>query len=146
MDPGNIVHACDTNGLLVITQIDPISVIFTPPKISFRRCSRKFHAGRRLPWKPGTARTRTKLAEGTLETIDNQIDPTTGTLKLRATFETRASSFPSQFVNARLLVQEKRGVTVIPNSGHPAELEHNLRLDGQAGSDRDGAKHYARHH
>ena len=66
---------------------------------------------------PTTAEAKTKLAQGSLTTLDNQIDPTTGTLKLRATFENaKGTLFPNQFVNAKLLVQEKRGVTLVPTA------------------------------
>jgi len=118
VDPGNIVHATDTNGLVVITQLDPISVIFTVSEDQLPPVEEKLHAGQTLPVEAWDRENKNKLGSGSLETIDNQIDPTTGTLRLRATFANPVNKlFPSQFVNARLLVDEKRGVTVLPNSG-----------------------------
>lgn len=118
VDPGNIVHAADTTGLVVITQLDPISVIFTVAEDQLPPVQEKVHAGHTLPVEAWDRENTTKLAEGSLETIDNQIDPTTGTLRLRATFANPNNKlFPSQFVNARLLVDEKQGVTVLANAG-----------------------------
>lgn len=117
VDPGNIVHASDTNGLLVITQMDPISVIFTISEDQLPPVLAKIHAGIALPVEAWDRELKNKLGEGKLDTIDNQIDPTTGTLRLRATFENKAGKlFPSQFVNARLLVEEKTGVVLVPNA------------------------------
>ena len=117
VDPGNIVHASDTNGLLVITQIDPISVIFTLAEDHLPPVLQKLHAGQKLPVQAWDRGNTTKLADGTLETVDNQIDPTTGTLRLRATFPNSGFKlFPSQFVNTRLLVDTHRGVTVVQNA------------------------------
>jgi multidrug efflux system membrane fusion protein len=113
VDPGNIVHAADTNGLLVITQMDPISAIFTISEDQLQAVLQKM-AGRPLAVDAYDRDAKTKLAQGTLTTLDNQIDPTTGTLKLRATFDNaKGTLFPNQFVNARLLVQEKHGVTLV---------------------------------
>jgi len=118
VDPGNIVHAADTSGLVVITQLDPISVIFTVAEDQLPPVEEKMHAGQKLAVEAWDRENTTKLGDGSLETIDNQIDPTTGTLRLRATFANPINKlFPSQFVNARLLVDEKRGVTVLPNAG-----------------------------
>jgi len=115
VDPGNIVHASDSNGLLVITQVDPISVIFTIAEDQLPEVEAKMHAGAKLHVEAWDRENKNKLG-GTLETIDNQIDPTTGTLRLRANFENKAGKlFPSQFVNARLLVEEKTGIVVVPN-------------------------------
>jgi multidrug efflux system membrane fusion protein len=118
VDPGNIVHATDTTGLVVITQLDPISVIFTVAEDQLPPVEEKLHAGQKLPVEAWDRENKNKLGDGALETIDNQIDPTTGTLRLRATFANPVNKlFPSQFVNARLLVDEKRGVTVLSNAG-----------------------------
>ena len=87
VDPGNIVHAADTNGLLVITQIQPISVIFTIAEDQLPVVVKKMNAGQRLTVDAYSRDMNTKLASGTLTTLDNEIDPTTGTLKLRATFD-----------------------------------------------------------
>ena len=118
VDPGNIVHATDTNGLLVITQLDPISVIFTTDEDQLPPILDRMHAGQQLTVEAWDRELKNKLAEGKLETIDNQIDQTTGTLKLRAVFgNTNGKLFPSQFVNARLLVQQKQNITLLPNAG-----------------------------
>ena len=117
VDLGNIVHAADTNGLLVITQMDPISVIFTISEDQLQVVLGKVAAGQTLEVDAYDRAGKTKLAQGSLSTLDNQVDPTTGTLKLRATFENaKGTLFPNQFVNARLLVQEKRGVTLVPTA------------------------------
>ncbi|HUA82683.1 MAG TPA: MdtA/MuxA family multidrug efflux RND transporter periplasmic adaptor subunit [Bryobacteraceae bacterium] len=117
VDPGNIVHATDTNGMVVITQVDPISVIFTIPEDQLPAVLEKFHAGQTLAVEAWDRDLKTKLAQGTLATIDNQIDPTTGTLRLRADFDNKSNKlFPSQFVNARLLVQRKHNVTLVDDA------------------------------
>jgi len=117
VDPGNIVHAADTNGLLVITQLDPISVIFTTAEDQLPPILEKMHAGQQLGVEAWDRELKNKLADGKLETIDNQIDPTTGTLKLRAVFaNSNGKLFPSQFVNARLLVEQKQNITLLANS------------------------------
>ena len=117
MDPGNIVQATSSSGLLVITQLDPISVIFTTAEDQLPPILAKMHAGQQLTVEAWDRELKNKLADGKLETIDNQIDPTTGTLKLRAVFgNTNGKLFPSQFVNARLLVEQKQNVTLLANS------------------------------
>jgi len=117
VDPGNIVHATDTTGLLVITQLDPISVIFTTAEDQLPPVLDKLHAGQKLVVEAWDREVKNKLAVGYLQTIDNEIDPTTGTLRLRAVFDNKDGKlFPSQFVNARMLVEEKRGITVLPNA------------------------------
>jgi multidrug efflux system membrane fusion protein len=117
VDPGNIVHATDTNGLLVITQLDPISVIFTTAEDQLPPILAKMHAGQQLMVEAWDRELKDKLAEGKLETIDNQIDQTTGTLKLRAVFaNSNGKLYPSQFVNARLLVEQKQDITLLANS------------------------------
>jgi membrane fusion protein, multidrug efflux system len=117
VDPGNIVHAADTNALLVITQIDPISVIFTIAEDQLPVVTQKFWAGQRLMVDAFDRSSNTKLATGVLATLDNQIDQTTGTLKLRANFDNKDNKlFPNQFVNVRLLVQLKQNVTLIPTA------------------------------
>ena len=117
VDPGNIVHATDTNGLLVITQVDPISVIFTVAEDDLPTVLRKLAAGEHLRADAWDRDNQARIATGTLATVDNQIDPTTGSLRLRANFENKNNLlFPNQFVNIRLLVQEKAGVTLVPNA------------------------------
>jgi len=117
VDPGNIVHATDQNGLLVITQLQPISVIFTIAEDQVPAVLQKMRAGQRLEVDAYDRDMKVKLAQGWLTTLDNQIDQTTATLKLRATFNNADNKlFPNQFVNARLLVEEKHGVTLIPSA------------------------------
>src|ERR1017187_1956638 len=117
VDPGNIVQASDTTGLLVITQMDPISAIFTISEDQLQVVLKKMAAGPALEVDAYDRDAKTKLAQGSLTTLDNQIDPATGTLKLRATFENaKGTLFPNQFINARLLVQEKHGVTLVPTA------------------------------
>jgi multidrug efflux system membrane fusion protein len=114
VDPGNIVQASDANGLVVITQMDPISAIFTISEDQLQVVLKKMAAGQTLEVDAYDRGGKTKLAQGSLTTLDNQIDPTTGTLKLRATFQNaKGALYPNQFVNAKLLVQEKRGVTLV---------------------------------
>jgi membrane fusion protein, multidrug efflux system len=117
VDPGNIVQTSDTTGLLVITQLQPISVIFTIAEDQLPAVYTKQTAGQKLPVDAFDRDMKKKLASGSLTTIDNQIDQTTGTVKLRATFDNSHNElFPNQFVNARLLQQEKRGVVLVPSA------------------------------
>jgi multidrug efflux system membrane fusion protein len=114
VDPGNIVHASDSNGLLVIAQIQPISVIFTIAEDQLQPVIQRFHSGTALHVDAFDREMKRKIAQGNLTTIDNTIDQTTGTLKLRATFNNSHNElFPNQFVNARLLVQQKSGVILL---------------------------------
>jgi multidrug efflux system membrane fusion protein len=117
VDPGNIVSAGGSGGLLVITQVQPMSVIFSIAEDHLAPVVQKVQSGATLPVDAYDRNGKTKLASGKLATIDNQIDPTTGTLKLRAVFDNAKNElFPNQFVNARLLVEEKQGVTLIPTA------------------------------
>jgi len=118
VDPGNIVHATDTNPMLVITQVQPISAIFTVAEDDLGRILRKIAAGQHLQV-DAYARDgfNTKIGSGTLETVDNQIDPTTGSLRLRAIFDnSNHELFPNQFVNLRLLLEQKTGVILVNNA------------------------------
>ena len=117
VDPGNIVHAADVNGLLVITQIQPISVIFTVAEDNLPVVLGKLAAGEHLRADAYDRADARKIATGTLATVDNQIDPTTGTLRFRANFDNSDKQlFPNQFVNLHLLVQEKHGITLAPTA------------------------------
>ena len=117
VDQGNIVHATDTGGLVIITQLQPITVIFTIPEDSIPTVLQRLQRGVRLPVEAYDREYRRKLAEGALLTIDNQVDPTTGTVRLKAQFpNTDYRLFPSQFVNARLLIDTQRGATVVPTA------------------------------
>ncbi len=117
VDPGNIVHATDTNPMLVITQVQPISAIFTVPEDDLPRVLRKLAAGQHLQveaYDRAGPSSGPKIGAGTLATVDNQIDPTTGTLRLRANFDNSNNQlFPNQFVNLRLLLEEKGGVVLV---------------------------------
>jgi len=122
VDPGNIVHASDTNGLIVITQIDPIAVIFAIAEDSLPQVQQQMRGGRQLPVEAYDRDLKHKLATGSLMTIDNQIDPTTGTVKFKAVFPNKEGVlFPNQFVNARLLVDTVPNVVLVPN----AAIQHN---------------------
>lgn len=117
VDPGNIVHSSDANGMLVMTQIQPISVIFTISEDQLPPILQKIRGGQKLPVDAWDRQNTKKIASGTVATLDNEIDQTTGTVKLRAIFanENRAL-FPNQFINARVLQQEKTGVTLLPSA------------------------------
>jgi len=115
VDPGNIVHANDVNGLVVITQLQPITVIFPIPEDSLPQVLAGLKTGERLPVEAYDRGMRQRLAVGSLLTADNEIDPSTGTVRLKAVFPNKDNElFPNQFVNARLLVEVRRGTTVIP--------------------------------
>jgi len=116
VDPGNIVHATDANGLLIITQIQPIAVVFTLPQDQLPQVFDKLHKGSSPLTVEAYDRDNTsKIATGKLLTIDNQIDVTTGTYKLKAEFSNEDSSlFPNQFVNTHLLVDTKRNLSLVP--------------------------------
>lgn len=117
VDIGNIVHATDTTGLLVITQLQPISVIFTLPQDQLQQVLVKIRGGGVLPVQAFDRDDVTKIADGKLATIDNQIDPTTGTYKLKAIFSNDNNVlFPNQFVNVHMLVDTKRNVVVVPTA------------------------------
>ncbi len=116
VDPGNIVHASDANGMIVITQLQPITVLFTIPEDSLPQVTQKLRAGAHLPVDAYNRDNSKKLASGTLVTLDNQIDSTTGTSKLKAVFKnTDNALFPQQFVNIRLLVDTLGNQLVVPN-------------------------------
>ncbi|HUO44158.1 MAG TPA: MdtA/MuxA family multidrug efflux RND transporter periplasmic adaptor subunit [Burkholderiales bacterium] len=117
VDPGNIIHASDSSGLVVITQLQPITVIFTIPQDELPRVLKQWQAGNRLPVEAYDRAQKSRLASGVLASLDNQIDQTTGTVKLRAQFENGdAGLFPNQFVNVRLLVDTLHGATTVPVS------------------------------
>ena len=118
VDPGNIVHASDPNGLVVITQMDPISVLFTISEDQLPAVLQKMRAGKNLTVEAYDREMKHRLAAGSLTTVDNEIDQTTGTVRLRATFgNSNNVLFPSQFVNARLLVEQKPGVVLLASAG-----------------------------
>ena len=115
IDPGNIVHAADTNGLLVITQLQPIAVIFTLPQDELPQVNAKLRVGAQLSVEAYDRDDTQKIATGKLLTIDNQIDLTTGTYKLKSVFNNADNAlFPNQFVNVHLLVDTKHNLTIVP--------------------------------
>jgi multidrug efflux system membrane fusion protein len=115
VDAGNMVHATDVNGMLVITQVQPIAVIFTLPEDNLPEVSGQMSKGMQLTVEAFSRDDKTKLADGKLLTIDNQIDPTTGTVKLKSQFDNHdLSLWPNQFVNIRLFLSVRKDATVIP--------------------------------
>jgi multidrug efflux system membrane fusion protein len=134
VDAGNMIHAADTNGLVVITEIDPIAVIFPVPQDLLPQVMPQLLAGAQLTVEAYDREGRTKLATGTLVTADNVIDTTTGTVKLKAEFPNKDGLlFPNQFVNARLLVQTVKGAIAIPTSaiqrGAPGTFVYVIKDD-----------------
>ncbi|MGC2422653.1 MAG: efflux RND transporter periplasmic adaptor subunit [Candidatus Acidiferrales bacterium] len=117
VDPGNIVQANSTNSLVVITQLQPITVIFSVAEDYLPEILKQLRQGHKLEVDAYDRSQETKLASGSLLTLDNEVDPTTGTIKLRAIFANKDSSlFPNQFVNARLLVETQQNVTLVPTA------------------------------
>src|SRR5215472_3415191 len=115
VDPGNIVHATDANGLVVITQLQPIAVIFNLPQDQLPQVSAKLRSGAQLNVEAYDRDDTTKVATGKLLTMDNEIDPTTGTYKLKSVFSNADNAlFPNQFVNVHLLVDTKHDLTIVP--------------------------------
>jgi multidrug efflux system membrane fusion protein len=122
VDPGNVVQASGTTTLAVITQIQPITVIFTVPEDNLGQIQPRLRQQAKLPVEAYDRAALKQIGSGTLLTLDNQIDTTTGTVKARASFENRDSSlFPNEFVNARLLVNTLQGATLVPSSA----IQHN---------------------
>src|ERR1700683_1917222 len=115
---GNYVTPAEPNGLVVITQLKPITVQFTLPEDQIPAMQQQLHAGNHMPVTAYDRSNTTKLATGTLQTVDNQIDPTTGTVKLKAIFQNEdATLFPNQFVNIGLLLSTLHNATLVPQSG-----------------------------
>jgi len=118
VDPGNVVRANDpNNGLAVITQLQPIAVIFNIPEDDLPKVLTKMRSGQQLAVEAYDRNLTKKLATGTLLTIDNQIDPNTGTIKCKAVFPNEDNAlFPNQFVNARALVDTKKDASIVPSA------------------------------
>jgi multidrug efflux system membrane fusion protein len=115
VDAGNIVHSSDASGLVVITQLQPITVVFTIPEDNLPEVMKRLRSGDKLAVDAFDRGQTTKLASGELLTVDNQIDPTTGTVKLKAQFANDDNRlFPQQFVNIRMLLDVRRDAIVIP--------------------------------
>jgi multidrug efflux system membrane fusion protein len=116
VDPGNIVHASDTTPMLILTQLQPIAVIFTLPEDQLPTVSQHMKSSMLLV-EAYSRDDQTKLATGKLQTIDNQIDQTTGTAKLKAVFDNQDNQlWPNQFVNANLLLETRKNSTVVPTA------------------------------
>ena len=117
VDPGNIVTSGATTALVVITQLQPITVIFSVAEDYLPQIQKQMRTGQKLRVDAFARDQITKLASGSLLTLDNQIDQTTGTVKLKAIFENQdLALFPNQFVNARLLVDTQHGVVLVPTA------------------------------
>ena len=115
VDPGNIIRSSDTAGLVVITQIDPITVVFTIPQDNLQRVLKQLKAGEKLAVDAWDREQKNKLATGFLLSTDNQIDTATGTIKLKAQFPNPDGLlFPNQFVNVKMIVDTRKAATVIP--------------------------------
>jgi membrane fusion protein, multidrug efflux system len=117
VDPGNMVQANGTTSLVVVTQIQPITVIFSVAEDYLPEIVKQLRLGQKMEVDAFDRSQETQIAKGSLLTLDNEVDPTTGTIKLRAIFpNTDSSLFPNQFVNARLLVETQHGVTLVPTA------------------------------
>jgi len=134
VDPGNIVRSGDASGLVVITQLQPIGVVFSIPEDNLPPVMQRLRAGGKLPVDAYDRADKVKLASGTLLTVDNQIDPATGTVKLKAQFANAdLSLFPNQFANVRMLVEVKHDATLVPGAaiqrGTPGTFVYVVRPD-----------------
>ncbi len=117
VDAGNMVRTSDPDGLLTISQVQPIAATFTIPEDQLPPVLKRLRAGEKLAVEAHDREQRNRLAQGTLLTVDNRIDATTGTLKCKAVFANDDEAlFPHQFVNIRLLVERKQGVTLVPSA------------------------------
>ena len=135
VDAGNYVQTSDTNGIVVITQLQPISVIFTLPEDDLPAVVSAFQSGDPLPVIAFDRSDTDRLAGGTLAAVDNQVDTTTGTVRLRAIFPNADQTlYPNQFVNAKLRVQVVRDVVVVPSAailnGAPGNFVYKVDADG----------------
>ncbi len=135
VDPGNFVQPSDANGLFVVTQEQPMSVIFPLPEDDLPQVLRRYHSAAKLPVIAYDRSNTTKLATGTLSTMDNTVDTTTGTWKLRALFPNADEMlFPNQFVNVRLLVDTLDGAVTVPTAavqrGAPGTYVYLVKPDG----------------
>jgi len=117
VDAGNMIHAADANGLVIITQLQPIAALFSIPEDQLPEVLRRLRSGLKMVAEAYDRDNTTRLATGALLTVDNEIDPTTGTSRLKAVFPNNdLALFPNQFVNVRLWLDTRRGATVIPAS------------------------------
>ena len=134
VDPGNIVHASDANGIVVIAQLQPISVLFPIPEDSVQRMLARLASGDAIVVDAWDRDQKVKLATGRLLTVDNQIDTTTGTVKLKAEFaNANQALFPNQFVNIRMLVETMADATLVPSAaiqrGAPGAFVYVVKED-----------------
>jgi len=137
VDAGNYVQTSDPNGIVVVTQLQPISVIFTLPEDNLPEVMKRVRAGATLPVTAFDRTGANEIAKGKLDTVDNQIDPTTGTVKLRAIFDNEQETlFPNQFVNVKLLVNTLPDADIVPNSaiqrGAPGTFVYLVKPDRTA--------------
>ena len=117
VDPGNMVRTSDANGVAIITQVDPMSVVFTIPQDALPKVLRRLNAGEKPPVEAWDREQKALVAKGTLLTTDNQIDVATGTVKLKAQFANpQGTMFPNQFVNVRMVIDTLKNVVVIPSA------------------------------
>ena len=135
VDPGNYVQAFSTTGLVMLTELDPISVIFTVTEDNLPDVMRQLHAGATLPVDAYDRANTNKLATGKVAAVDSQINTTTGTVNIRALFPNPSDAlFPNQFVNARLLVDTLHNVTRVPvaavQQGAPGAFVYVINADG----------------
>jgi multidrug efflux system membrane fusion protein len=134
VDPGNIVHASDANGIVVITELQPINVVYPIPEDNLPRVMKRLASGEAIVVDAWDRDQRAKLATGRLITVDNQIDTTTGTVKLKAEFPNKdLVLFPNQFVNVRMLVQTQEDAILIPSAaiqrGAPGTFVYVVKPD-----------------
>jgi multidrug efflux system membrane fusion protein len=134
VDPGNIVHASDANGIVVIAELQPVNVVYPIPEDNVPRVMRRLASGEAIVVDAWDREQKTKLATGRLITVDNQIDTTTGTVKLKAEFPNRdLALFPNQFVNVRMLVQTQEDAILVPSAaiqrGAPGTFVYVVKPD-----------------
>jgi multidrug efflux system membrane fusion protein len=137
VDAGNYVQTSDANGIVIVTQLQPISVIFTLPEDNLPAVLKQLHAGASLAATAYDRTNTTELGKGNLETVDNQIDTTTGMVKLRAIFDNEQEIlFPNQFVNVQLLVDTLRDTNIVPTAaiqhGAPGAFVYVVKPDQTA--------------
>ena len=138
VDPGNMVHASDSNGLVTITQVQPITVIYPVPEDNVPRIVKRVQSGQEVAVEAFDRSGKNKLATGRLLTFDNQIDTATGTVKLKAEFPNQdAALFPNQFVNVRMAVETRQDVTLVPSAaiqrGAPGTFVFLVKQDQSVG-------------
>ena len=139
VDAGNIVRAGDANGLVVITQLQPAAVVFTVPQDGVPAVMRRLNSGDRIPVEAWDREQKVKLADGVLASADNQVDPATGTVKLKSQFDNAdLALFPNQFVNVRMKLDTLRDVVVIPTAavqrGAQGLFVYVVRADNTVGA------------